>query len=107
VGPQQDAPAARGGAEPQQDQQDAHAPDWRLLVSPLAGTFRAGAGGDAASPGASVHAGSPLGLIEERRGQHEITPSFPATILEWLVEDGDPVNAGQPLVRLQPEGTAS
>jgi len=23
----------------------------------------------------------------------------------WLVEDGDPVNVGQPLVRLQPEGT--
>ena len=27
------------------------------------------------------------------------------TIIEWLVEDGDPVNVGQPLVRLQPEGT--
>jgi multidrug efflux pump subunit AcrA (membrane-fusion protein) len=23
-------------------------------------------------------------------------------VLEWLVEDGDPVNAGQPLVRLLP-----
>jgi [acyl-carrier-protein] S-malonyltransferase len=32
-----------------------------------------------------------------------ITPPFPATVLEWLVEDGDPVSAGQPLVRLQPE----
>jgi [acyl-carrier-protein] S-malonyltransferase len=31
-----------------------------------------------------------------------ITPPFPATVLEWLVEDGDPVSAGQPLVRLQP-----
>ena len=26
-----------------------------------------------------------------------ITPPFPATVLEWLVEDGDPVSAGQPL----------
>jgi [acyl-carrier-protein] S-malonyltransferase len=106
-GPQQDAAAGRGGAEPQQAQQDTHAPDWRLLVSPLAGTFRAGSNRDAAAPGASVHAGAPLGRVEERRGQQEITPSFPATILEWLVEDGDPVDAGQPLVRLQPEGTAS
>ncbi len=32
-----------------------------------------------------------------------ITPDFAGIILEWLVEDGDPVAAGQPLVRLQPE----
>jgi [acyl-carrier-protein] S-malonyltransferase len=100
-----DLPAARsllaehGG----QQQEDAHAPDWRLLVSPLAGTFRAGPGG---TNGGQVAPGAPLGHVEVRKGQHEITPSFPATILEWLVEDGDPVDAGQPLVRLQPEGTA-
>jgi pyruvate/2-oxoglutarate dehydrogenase complex dihydrolipoamide acyltransferase (E2) component len=29
------------------------------------------------------------------------------TILEWLVEDGDPVAPGQPLVRLHPEANAS
>jgi [acyl-carrier-protein] S-malonyltransferase len=40
-----------------------------------------------------------------RGGNHTISPAFPATIIEWLVEDGDPVTAGQPLVRLQPEGT--
>ena len=31
-----------------------------------------------------------------------ITPTSPATIIEWLVEDGDPVSPGQPLVRLEP-----
>jgi [acyl-carrier-protein] S-malonyltransferase len=25
------------------------------------------------------------------------------TVIEWLVEDGDPVSPGQPLVRLHPE----
>jgi biotin carboxyl carrier protein len=40
-----------------------------------------------------------------RGGSHLVTPPFPATIIEWLVEDGDPVNAGQPLVRLQPAGS--
>jgi [acyl-carrier-protein] S-malonyltransferase len=96
--------AEHGGPQPQED---AHAPDWRLLVSPLAGTFRAGAESEQAAPGACVGAGAPLGHVEVRKGQHEIAPTFPATILEWLVEDGDPVDAGQPLVRLQPEGTAS
>jgi len=33
-----------------------------------------------------------------------VKATFDGTIIEWLVEDGDPVNAGQPLVRLQPEG---
>jgi [acyl-carrier-protein] S-malonyltransferase len=38
-----------------------------------------------------------------RGGGHPVTATFPATIIEWLVEDGDPVSAGQPLVRLQPD----
>ncbi len=36
-----------------------------------------------------------------------MTASIPATVIEWLVEDGDPVSAGQPLVRLLPELTES
>ncbi len=37
-----------------------------------------------------------------RGDSHLVTASFPATIIEWLVEDGDPVSPGQPLVRLEP-----
>jgi [acyl-carrier-protein] S-malonyltransferase len=85
--------------------QDSQAPDWRLIVAPLAGTFRAGPNGSPAGPGTAVSSGSDLGRVEMRGSNHTISPSFPATIIEWLVEDGDPVSAGQPLVRLQPEGT--
>ena len=85
--------------------QDSHTPDWRLIVAPLAGTFRAGPNGSPAGPGTTVSSGSDLGRVEMRGSNHTISPSFPATIIEWLVEDGDPVSAGQPLVRLQPEGT--
>jgi [acyl-carrier-protein] S-malonyltransferase len=77
------------------------APEWRLLVAPLAGTFR----GTPAGPGTAVSTGAELGHVEIRGGNHTISPAFPATIIEWLVEDGDPVSAGQPLVRLQPEGS--
>lgn len=77
------------------------APDWRLLVAPRAGTFR----GTPARPGTTVSTGAELGHVEIRGGNHTISPAFPATIIEWLVEDGDPVSAGQPLVRLQPDGT--
>jgi [acyl-carrier-protein] S-malonyltransferase len=85
---------------------DSHAPEWRLLVAPLAGTFRARAeSGAAAGPGAAVSTGTDLGVVEMRGGSHPVAPPFPATVIEWLVEDGDPVSAGQPLVRLQPEGS--
>jgi [acyl-carrier-protein] S-malonyltransferase len=85
--------------------QDSHAPDWRLIVAPLAGTFRAGPDGSPGGPGTTVGSGADLGRVELRGSNHTISPPFPATIIEWLVEDGDPVSAGQPLVRLQPEGT--
>jgi [acyl-carrier-protein] S-malonyltransferase len=85
---------------------DSHAPDWRLLVAPLAGTFRACSADHApAAPGAAVSTGAELGHVEMRGGSRTITLAFPATIIEWLVEDGDPVSAGQPLVRLQPDGS--
>jgi len=104
-------------AEHGQADEDSHAPGWRLLVAPLAGTFRAPApsgpaSGTAASGTASgtvasgtVASGAELGHVEMRGDSHLVTPGFPATIIEWLVEDGDPVSAGQPLVRLQPEGS--
>jgi [acyl-carrier-protein] S-malonyltransferase len=78
-------------------------PEWRLLVAPGAGTFRAPADG-AGTPGAAVAAGAAVGIVEARGGNHEIAPTFGGSIIEWLVEDGDPVSAGQPLLRLLPDG---
>ncbi len=95
--------AARGLiAEHGQADADSDAPEWRLLVAPLAGVFRAGPAG---APGVAVSSGAELGRVDMRGDSHPVAPGFPATIIEWLVEDGDPVSAGQPLVRLQPAGT--
>ena len=80
------------------------APEWRLLVAPLSGTFHTAAGDPPpAAAGAALTPGAEIGHVEQRGGRHVITPPFPARVIEWLVEDGDPVSAGQPLVRLQPE----
>jgi len=92
--------AEHGTAEPPQP---GHVPEWRLLVSPLAGTFRACTDDGKSAPGCHVRPGATLGHVEVRSDQHPVAPAFSATILEWLVEDGDPVSTGQPLVRLQPE----
>jgi [acyl-carrier-protein] S-malonyltransferase len=52
--------------------------------------------------GSYVTAGARLGLIESRGDHRAITPPCPGALIEWLVEDGDPVSAGQPIARLQP-----
>ena len=91
-------------AEHAESHADSHAPEWRLLVAPTAGVFRAPAGHPAATPpGTAVDQGSDLGHVEMRGDRHHVQSAFPATVLEWLVEDGDPVSAGQPLVRLHPQ----
>lgn len=82
---------------------DGHHPEWRLLVAPLAGTFRAGsADAPAVAPGSYVTTEAKLGLIESRGDHRAITPPCPGALVEWLVEDGDLVSAGQPIARLQP-----
>jgi len=67
-----------------------HVPEWRLIVAPTSGTFRSGA--DEGT----------LGTVVARGGERAVTARRPAEIIEWLVEDGDPVSEGQPLVRVQP-----
>jgi [acyl-carrier-protein] S-malonyltransferase len=101
-----DLPAARAllaehGTPEHHD--NGHGPEWRLLVAAVAGTFLAGTEGQDAAPGAHVRPGAVLGHVAARSGQEPVTPDFAGIVVEWLVEDGDPVAVGQPLVRLQPE----
>ena len=84
---------------------DSQGPEWRLLVAPQGGTFRSVPA--AVAPGAAITTGAELGRVEMRSGSHLVTANFPATVIEWLVEDGDPVSLGQPLVRLDPDAHAS
>jgi [acyl-carrier-protein] S-malonyltransferase len=82
-----------------------HTPEWRLIVSPTAGRFRSvRENGGATQPGATVGHTAELGTVVARGGERPVTAPWPAEIIEWLVEDGDPVSEGQPLVRVQPQG---
>jgi [acyl-carrier-protein] S-malonyltransferase len=83
----------------QQDFEFAGAPSWRVLVAPLAGTFQA----TSTQAGDTLCAGAVLGRVVTKRDAQEIVASYGGTLLEWLVEDGDPVSPGQPLARLHPE----
>lgn len=74
-------------------------PTWRLVVSPMKGTFRRA---DVAV-GAALPTGATVGTVASLRDAIDVTAPHGGTIVEWIVEDGDPVAPGQPLVRLHPE----
>ncbi len=85
-----------------------HLPEWRLIVAPTSGTFRS-PGGPAGSGGSSPRGNTApadqqlFGTVVARGGERSLAVPWPAEIIEWLVEDGDPVSEGQPLVRVQPQ----
>jgi [acyl-carrier-protein] S-malonyltransferase len=85
---------------------DGSGPDWMIVVSPGAGTARLAAddAGSGRTPAGAtiVCAGDVLARVTARGGEKPVTAPHDAVVVEWLVEDGDPVGEGQPLVRLQP-----
>jgi [acyl-carrier-protein] S-malonyltransferase len=47
-----------------------------------------------------------FGTVVTRGGERAVAAPWPAEIIEWLVEEGDPVSEGQPLVRIHPRDGA-
>ena len=75
-------------------------PTWRLITAPVKGTV----GITTAEPGSPVAAGDVVARISSLRDTLEVRAEHPGTVVEWLVEDGDPVSPGQPVLRLHPQG---
>jgi len=78
-------------------------PTWRMVVSPAKGTFHVAedaTGVESLQPGASI------GDVATLRDRTNVVAVHGGQIVEWLVEDGDIVSPGQPLLRLHPEGAA-
>jgi [acyl-carrier-protein] S-malonyltransferase len=85
--------AERGRAEAE------HQPDWRVVVSPARGTVSPAT----IAEGSHVPAGTPLGCVRSRREEVNVSAGYDGVLAEWLVHDGDLVDAGDPLARLYPE----
>ena len=76
-------------------------PTWRLLVAPMKGTFTREAQ-TKRETGDTVEAGEVVATVKSLRDELEIRAPHGGIVVEWLVEEGDPVAPGQPLVRLHP-----
>jgi [acyl-carrier-protein] S-malonyltransferase len=85
--------AERGRAEAE------HLPDWRVVVSPVRGTVSPAD----VTEGTRLPAGTPLGSVRSRREEVNVSAGYDGVLAEWLVHDGDLVDAGDPLARLYPE----
>jgi [acyl-carrier-protein] S-malonyltransferase len=85
--------AERGRAEAE------HQPDWRVVVAPVRGTVSPAE----VAEGSHLPAGTPLGCIRSRREEVNVSAGYDGVLAEWLVQDGDLVDAGDPIARLYPE----
>ncbi|WP_310963841.1 acyltransferase domain-containing protein [Nocardioides terrisoli] len=78
-------------------------PTWRMLVAPAKGTFAR----NDAMEGDSLQPTAEIGTITSLRDRTPVVAPYGGVIVEWLVEDGDLVSPGQPLIRLHPKAVVS
>jgi [acyl-carrier-protein] S-malonyltransferase len=76
-------------------------PTWRMIVSPAKGTFHVSEEAKALDV---LPPGTPIGEVASLRDRSQVTAPHGGQVVEWLVEDGDLISPGQPLLRLHPEG---
>lgn len=74
-------------------------PTWRLVIAPEKGIFRREAVADA---GMHIAPATTIGTVTTARDATPVYAPHGGVVVEWLVEDGDPVKPGQPLIRLHP-----
>lgn len=74
-------------------------PTWRLVVAPAKGTVAV----TTLDVGATVTRGDTVATVVTLRERYDVVAPHGGRVVEWLVEDGDPVAPGQPIVRLHPE----
>ena len=73
-------------------------PSWRIVVSPTKGMVHR----SELSSGSTIEPGFAVATIRGRRDEQSVRAGHAGTVVEWLVEEGDPVSPGQPLLRMMP-----
>lgn len=110
----------RGGGEtstlqPPQERREANTPQQatdpsNVITAPVLGVFYRRSSPDVpplAEEGATVEAGQTIALLEVMKTYHEVQASEAGTLIEFLVEDGQFVEYGQPIARFNPASHSS
>ncbi len=100
--------ASQAGSGPaQMPSPAAAAADEHIIKSPIVGTFYAGASPDAGPfvrVGDFVEAGQTICIIEAMKLMNEIEADIGGEVARVLIENGQPVEYGDPLFALRPTG---
>ena len=86
------------------DTEEEKAPEGKIVVSPLVGTFYAAPSEDAApyvQVGDAVKKGLVLAIVEAMKLMNEIESEYDGIVEEILVENAQGVEYGQPLFRIR------
>lgn len=75
-------------------------PTWRMIVAPFSGKFTH----TDIQIGDEVNAGRIIGRVSNRQESVDLLSDHGGIVIEFMVEDGDPVAPGQPIARLHPHG---
>jgi acetyl-CoA carboxylase biotin carboxyl carrier protein len=81
--------------------------DAHVIKSPIVGTFYAAPGPDAApfvKVGSHVEKGQALCIIEAMKLMNEIESDLAGEVVKIFIENGKPVEYGQPLFAIRPQG---
>jgi len=79
---------------------------WVEVTSPMVGTFyRAPAPGEPSfvEVGERIRKGQPVCIIEAMKLMNEIDAEVSGQVMEILIQNGEPVEFGQPLMRVNPD----
>ena len=97
------APAVEATAPLKEAAEGEAAKPGKVVESPLVGTFYAAPAEDAepfVTVGSAVKKGQTLAIVEAMKLMNEIESDYDGTVAEILVENGQPVEYGQPLFRI-------
>ena len=97
------APAAQTSAAAETAGTEEPKMEGNIVTSPLVGTFYAAPAEDAepfVTVGSQVKKGQTLAIVEAMKLMNEIESDFDGKVAEVLVENGQPVEYGQPLFRI-------
>ena len=103
--PRLEAPVPPGGAAGAPHEPAAPEDELMTIDSPMVGVFYAAPAPDKppfVKPGDVVQEQQTVCIVEAMKLMNEVTTQFPARIVKVLVENGEPVEFGQPLFAVEP-----
>jgi acetyl-CoA carboxylase biotin carboxyl carrier protein len=101
------APAAAPAHDPPKASAGAHPADLHLIKSPIVGTYYSSPSPEAepfVTVGARVESGQVLCIIEAMKLMNEIESDVAGEVVQVLVENGHPVEYGEPLFGIRTQG---